>query len=164
MTSRLKTALSCRGAADAGVHMAASRPHLAVLSLQKLVVKNARDGRGCNNFAPAAWRPRECIRALVEPTWWRAVRGVQVAQVQRNFIELLVQKGLFARQLSALREVDSMLRHVEALKGNEHDQLLQATMQPSCMGIRKDCCMQRVGNHAIEMRSSPQSHVVCSGH
>jgi len=51
-----------------------------------------------------------------------------VAHVQRNFIELLVQKGLFARQLSALREVDSMLRHVEALKGDEHDQLLQSTI------------------------------------
>lgn len=68
----------------------------------------------------------------------RAVHDAQVALVQRNFIELLVQKGLFARQLSALREVDSMLRHVEALKGNEHDQLLQATMEPSCMGRPKD--------------------------
>ena len=57
---------------------------------------------------------------------WVYMRDAQVALVQRNFIELLVQKGLFARQLSALREVDSMLRHVEALKGDEHDQLLQA--------------------------------------
>ena len=108
---------------------------------------------------PAPWHPHECIRVPAVPTWQRAVRGAQVAMLQRNFIELLVQKGLFARQLSALREVDSMLRHVEALKGNEHDQLLQATIQPFCRSNCKECCVKRVGNDLIEMRSSLVSFV-----
>ncbi len=40
---------------------------------------------------------------------------MQVCRLHRAFIQTLLKKALFARQLAALRELESLLQHTERL-------------------------------------------------
>lgn len=56
----------------------------------------------------------------------------EVAALQRLYIGCLVKRGLFSRQLAALREIDAMLNRLQQLQQPLAAELLQVRLRCLC--------------------------------
>ena len=94
---------------------------------------------------------------------------MQVARLHRLYISGLVKKGLFSRQLAALREIDAMLLRGESLPGADAQQLQQGLREVglACCSWLPSCMMHRivVGSSACTEGSSiPGIAMMCHVH
>lgn len=81
---------------------------------------------------------------------------MQIATVQKGYVQALLKKVLFSRHLAALRELESLIQYAE--------RQLDAAKVDKSMNVRfpeSDMCMSAPRSHHIPLEMPTRSLVVC---